>query len=322
MRIRLIVILVVATIAPAAPASAHGVTATITPPAVPVVEDSAFPIEFAGDVSSLPYGEGYVEARIRAGVQTPCAATELQDPGAHVLVGPPGANHVHGAFSVVGSYEPDEPGEYLICAWIVDGLNESGPPVATTMTVRPPVLRLAATAPAGAKIGEPFTVTVDYEAEVSRFLTVLILRGTRCPLASRILGAIFGQPAIVADNAEVVGPGSATRTVRLPRAGTYAVCGYLDEQVLGSERADLVVKAATVVVEPLFRACASVGGRRQIHGVRARDVSCVAARSVARRWGAPRRAPRRVGAYRCFARSGSVTCTAGSAQVRFRYARR
>jgi len=319
MRMRLALFLVMATTVPAAPASGHGVTTTITPPAVAAVEDSPFSIAFAGDVTSLPGGEGYVEARIRSGLRTPCAARELQDPGERVLIGPPGANHVHGAFGVVGSFEADEPGEYLICAWIADRFNESGPPAAATMIVRPPVLRLAGTAPRRVSIREPFTVTVDYVAEVARYLTVLVLRGTRCPGTSRTLGAIFGQPAVVADNAEVVGPGSAAGTVRLARAGTYTVCGYLDEQVLGSSQADLVVNAATVVVEPLFRTCASVGRRRRIHGVRARDVSCAAARSVARRWGASRRAPRRIGAYRCFARSGRVTCTAGAAQVRFRY---
>jgi hypothetical protein len=51
-------------------------------------------------------------------------------------------------------------------------------------------------------------------------------------------------------------------------------------------------------------------------------VPCVEARSLARRWGASRRAPRRIGAYRCFAHLGRATCTAGSAQVRFRYGRR
>lgn len=114
--------------------------------------------------------------------------------------------------------------------------------------MRPRVLRLAGSAPPSASPGEPFEVTVDYEAEMSRSLTVLVVRGTRCALTSRSLGAIFGEPAVVADDVEVAGPGSAAGTVRLARAGTYAVCGYLDELFLGSEQADLVVKVATVTV--------------------------------------------------------------------------
>jgi hypothetical protein len=322
MRMRLAVFLAVATIVPAAPASAHGVTATLTPPAAAAVEDSAFEIGFAGDVTSLPDGEGYVSARIRSATQTPCAATELADPGDSVIIGPPGANRVKAPFSLGGRYTAVAPGEYLICAWIQDEFGESGPPATARMTVRAPVLSIAASAPASVKIGEPFDVTVDYQAEVPRYLTVLVVHATRCSPNSRTLGAIFGQRAVVADNVEVSGPGSVSRTISLARAGTYLVCGYLDKHVLGSSVAQVVTAAATVGVEPELRACAGVGGRRHIRRVQARNVSCAAARSLARRWGAGRRAPRRIGAYRCLARSGSVTCTAGTAQVRFRYGRR
>jgi hypothetical protein len=322
MRMRLAVMFVLGTIVPAAPAWAHDITATITPPDTAAVEDSEFAIAFAGDVTPLPDGEGYVSARIRSGTRTPCAATEIEDPGDPVLFGLPVSNHVKGVFRLVGRYTADAPGEYLICTWIQDEFAASGPPAAITMTVRPPVLRLAATAPARVSPGAPLHVAVDYQAEVPRFLSVLVVRATRCPITSRRLGAIFGEPAVVADNVEVSGPGSVTGTVRLRTPGSYLVCGYLDKHVLGSAAAQLVVKAATVTVArpvPPFRACGRVGGRRHIHDVRARNLPCAAARSLARRWGARRRAPRRLGAYRCFARSGTAICTAGSAQVRFRY---
>jgi hypothetical protein len=288
---RAIALVVLGAIMPVAQAGAHDVTATIAPPPTAAVEDSAFAIGFAGDVTALRDGDGYVEARIRPGVQAPCAATERQDPGDPVLFSPPAYGRVSGAFSVVGSYVADEPGEYRICAWIEDEFAASGPPVSTTVTVRPPVLRLTATAPRRVSIGEPFAITVDYQAEVSRYLTVLVVRGTRCAITSRNLGAISGQPAIVADDVEVTGPGSVTGTLRVAQAGTYAVCAYLDELFLGSKQADLVVKAATIAVvspRPAFRACANVGGRRHIRHVRAHNVSCGAARSLARRWGARR----------------------------------
>ena len=243
-------------------------------------------------------------------------------PGDPVLFLPPGSSRVKGAFGLAGRYTADAPGEYLICAWIQDELDASGPPTAATMTVRPPALRLAATAPARVTPGAPFEVAVDYQAEVPRFLTVFVVRATRCPVSGRTLGAIFGQPAVVADNVTVSGAGSVARTIQLRRAGTYVVCGYLDKHVLGSAAAQLAVKAATVVVAAPFRACGSPGGRRHVSSVRARAVSCAAARSLALRWGASRRAPRRLGAYRCFARSGKVTCRKGAAQVRFRFGRR
>lgn len=307
--------------ASASPASAHDVRASITPPPGAAVEDSEFAIQFSGDMSSLRYGEGYLSARIRPGTQTPCATSESADPGDPVSLN--GPVRIEGAFNIAGRYTADAPGDFLICVWVLGEGLQSGPPTAATMTVRPPVLRITAAAPGRVAIGDPFEVTVDYEAEVPRYLTVLVRPATRCPVASRNLGAIFGQPTIVADNAEVVGPGSLTHTIRLARAGTYVVCGYLDKRALGSAVAQLNVKAATITVPgPAFRACGSAGGRRHIRDVRARNLSCAAARSLARRWGARRPAPRRLGTYRCFARRGSVTCTAGQAQARFRYARR
>lgn len=312
--------LVVGAATPVATASAHEVTPTISPPATAVVEDAAFAVGFAGDVTTLPDGEGYLSARIRSGTRTPCGATDLADPGDRLVIG---AGRLVGAFSVAGSYTADEPGTYLVCAWITSQGNESGPPAAATVIVRPPVLRLTGTAPERVSPGEPFDVTVDYEAEVSRYLTVVAFRGTRCPIGIHRLGVLVGQPAgVVADDVAVAGPGSVTGTIRLGQAGTYSVCAYLDEPLLGSERADLVVKVAAVAAAPPVRACGSAGTRRAIHSIRARGVSCAAARRLARRWGASRRAPRRVGAYRCFAQSGRTTCTAGFAQVRFRYARR
>jgi hypothetical protein len=54
MRMRLAVILVAATILQVAPAGAHGLRATITPPATAAVENSAFVIQVGGDVTMLP----------------------------------------------------------------------------------------------------------------------------------------------------------------------------------------------------------------------------------------------------------------------------
>lgn len=229
-------LVVLTALAASAPARAHNVTATISPPAAAAVEDAGFTITVAGDVSALPNGTGYVDARIRPGTARPCAPTELADPGDAINFGPPGSGSVSGAFSLAGTYTADAPGEYRICAWIGDQFLASGPPVSATMTVRPPVLRIAATAPPSVAPGEPFEVAVDYEAEVPRYLTVLVVRDTRCPVTSRSLGAIFGQPGIVADNLEVSGPGSVAGTVRLARPGAYLVCGYLDKLFLEAQR--------------------------------------------------------------------------------------
>ena len=324
--VRLVVLVALATVAPSATASAHAIRATITPPAVAPAEDSAFTIQFSGDVTTLPDGEGYVEARIRRGTRTPCAATELEDPGDGVSFRPILSNRVLGAFSISGDYTADAPGDYLICAWVEDEYGVSGPPTSATMSVRPPALRITASAPASASPGSTFAVTVDYEAEVPRYLTVLVVRASSCSINARELRRLAADPIVVAPgDTPLSGTGTLMASVRLDRAGVYLVCGFFDEYFFGSSAAQLVARAATVVVgspPAASRACGDVGGRRHIRDVRARDVSCRSARALARRWGRGRPAPRRLDAYRCAARSGRVTCIAGSAQVRFRFGRR
>ena len=320
---RLLGVAVAIALGPAAAAGAHGVTAMITPPAIPVVEDSGFPMVFSGDVTSLGPGGGYIRARIRPAGGPPCAPDENADPGTAVDFGGAFADSIEGPFRSVGSYVADEPRDYLICAWVLDALGETGPPSAAMVTVRPPVLRIAIRAPATARTGRPFTVRVDYQAEVPRYLTVLVVRSPGCSRSGDALLGLTVDSGVVADDAEVSGIGSLTSTVRLARPGRHLVCGFLDENISGSAVAQLVAPAATVAVArplPRLRSCGSAGGRRAIHSVRARSVPCAAAKRLARRWGA-RRAPRRVGAYRCVARSGAVTCTGGAAQVRFRYRR-
>jgi hypothetical protein len=323
--VRLAVLVALATVAPASAASAHALRSAITPPAAAPSEDSAFPIAFSGDVTTLPDGEGYVEARIRPGTRTPCAATERDDPGESVLFRPILSNRVLGAFSISGSFVADTPGDYLICAWVEDEYGESGPPTAAAMSVRRPALRITANAPATATPGAAVAVTVDYAAEVPRYLTVLVVRASNCAASARDLRLMTVDPIVVAPgDTPVSGTGSVTASVRLQRVGTYLVCGFLDEYLFGSSVAQLAVRAATIVVgrpAAAWRSCGAIGGRRRVRDVRARGVSCISARALARRWGRARSAPRRLGAYRCVVRSGRVSCTAGQAQVRFRFGR-
>jgi hypothetical protein len=310
-------------LAPGAAAEAQALT--ITPPAGVQVEDSRFAIGFAGDVSGLPDGDGFIEARIRRGVRAPCAAHESADPGDALLVVP---SSVTGAFTATSSYVADDPGDYTICAWAADLPDGMAAPVSATMTVRAPVLRLAATAPTAVQPGARFDVTVRYLSEVLRNLSVVVARASRCSVNARSLRAVSSPSADLATDVDVSGIGSSTYTARLTQPGTYLLCAFLDEYIdnpiLGGPAADLAARVATITVgrpAPFLRPCGDVGGRRHVRVVRAHAVSCTNARSLARRWGARRRAPTRLGSYRCAARSGNVTCTAGAAQVRFRFTR-
>jgi hypothetical protein len=321
----LVGLVVVGMLAPAASARAHGVTATITPPPGPVVEDSGFAIVFSGDVTSLGAGGGYIQARIRPAGGPPCAPNQGDDPGDRVDFGGALADSIDGPFRSTGSYVADDPRDYVICAWVLDGLGESGPPSTARVTVRPPALRITATAPSNVRRGVPFAVAVAYLAEVPRYLSIVVVRATNCSISADALLGISAAPAILVDGKEVSGIGALTAGVRAEEEGTYLVCGFLDENIYGVAAAQLVQQLATVTVArpaATFRACGDVGGRRHIRNVRARSVSCRNAKALARRWGQRARAPRTLGSYRCRASSGIVTCTAGSRQVRFRFGRR
>ena len=316
-----LIALAVALLMPAAAANAHSITPAITLPASPPVEDSGFAIGFTGDVSSLPNGDGELYARIRPAGGTPCAPTYRTDPGTQLLY----FEDVTGSFSNVATYTPPAPGDYLVCAWLEDEPSDTGPPASAVVTVRPAVLQISAVAPQQVNVGVPFAVTVNYRSEVPRFLTVLVARASTCSVSSDAFRGTTTGAVEVANDLEASGSGTKTGTVSLDAPGSYLVCGFLEEEQFGSAAAEFVAPPVAIVVSrpaPRFKQCGYIGGRRNIRDVRARVVSCPSARSLARRWASRRRAPRRLGAYRCFVASRIVTCTAGSSQVKFTLGRR
>lgn len=271
-------------------------------------------------MTSLPDGDAYLFARIRPAGGTSCAPTYGTDPGDGLLY----SEYVTGAFSNVATYSAPAPGNYLVCAWLED-LSDSGPPASAVVSVRPAVLGIAASAPGRVTVRSPFAVSVNYRAEVPRYLTVLVARVPNCSVSSAALRGISESAVEVANRTEVSGTGSVSGTVRLDAAGIYLVCGFLEEDPFGSAAAQYVVQAATVTVSrpaPALKSCGNLGGRRNIRSIRARNVSCANARNVARRWGNRRRAPRRLGIYRCSASRSVAMCTAGARQVKFRFGRR
>lgn len=315
----------IATLAPVASAPAHTRTPTIVPPSVTPVEDSAFAVGFTGDATGLKSRYPQLFARIRPSGGTPCAPNARDDPGPHIDGSFGSGVDAIGPFSVSGSYEAPAPGSYLVCAWIEDEYNDFGPPASATVAVRAPMLSISATAPASVLRGVPFAVNVSYQSEVPRYLTVLVVHATNCSIGSDALRAISSSTAEIVRSTAVSGAGASSGSARFDAVGTYLVCGFLEESSDGSGVAQHGAQLATVSVgmpAPAFRRCGSVGGRRRIRDVRARITSCAEAKSLARRWGRARRAPTRLGAYRCSARSGNVTCTSGARQVRFGFGRR
>jgi hypothetical protein len=323
LRRRLLILVSVATMLPTAAASAHSVAPTIKPPASPPVEDSGFPIVFTGDTTGLSHDGNTLIANIRRAGGTPCPPTPSSDTGDRVV----NSDFSKGPFSIAGTYVAPSAGDYLICAWIEDGIfDDYGPPASATMTVRPAALLVTATAPANVRTGTPFAVGVNYQAEVARDLTVVVVAAPNCSVSSKALRSISTSTFDVADRQNVSGVGALTPgAVRIDKAGTYLVCAFLEEDSAPEGAvAQYVVQAATIVVSSppvMVHSCGNVGGRRHIKNVRARGLTCVRAKSLARQWGNRRHAPRQLGLYRCFTRSRNVTCTAGIKQVKFRFGR-
>lgn len=321
---RLLVVVALALLVPAGAASAHAIAPTIAPPTSTPAEDSGFVIGFSGDVTSLSSGNGYLYASIRPTGGVPCAPTPDSDPGERIYLEGGSFRSVAGRFSLNASYVAAASGDYLICAWIEDGYEEWGPPASATVSVRAPMQQIVVSAPPTVRRGTPFTVTVSYLAEVPRYLTVLVVRASSCSVSSDAVRAISTHTIEIADDAQISGLGTRSGTARLDDVGTYLVCGFLEESPYGSAAAQFVMPAAPVVVRPpgaRFRSCGNVGGPRRVRDVRARNAPCRSAKALARRWGNRRQAPRRLGSYRCSARSGRVTCSSRSARVTFRFGR-
>ena len=325
MCMRLLVVVVLALLVPVGAAGAHSVSPTIAPPPTPPPEDSGFAIGFSGDATSLGDGDGYLYARIRPTGGVPCAPSPDSDSGDRIYIdGASSGRRVSGRFSVSASYVAAAPGDYVICAWLEDGYEEWGPAASATMSVRAPVQQITISAPAQVARKTPFAVTVNYQAEVPRYLTVLVVRASSCSISSDALRGISTSTIAIADDAEVSGIGTVAGTARLDDAGTYLVCGFLEESRYGTAAAQLVIHPTVVAVRgpgSRLRSCGNVGGPKRVRNVRARNVPCRSAKALARRWGQRRRAPRRLGAYRCAAASGRVTCSSGSARVTFGFGR-
>lgn len=322
---RLFVVVALALLVPAGEASAHAIAPTIVPPTSTPPEDSGFVIGFSADVTSLSSGDGYLYARIRPSGGVPCAPNPDSDPGDTIYLDGSSSRRVSGRFSLNGSYVAAAPGDYLICAWIEDGYEEWGPAGSATVSVRAPVQQIIVSAPSSVRRGTPFTVTVNYQAEVPRYLTVLVVRASSCSVSSDAVRGISTRTIEIADDAAISGIGTLSGTARLDDAGTYLVCGFLEESSFGNAAAQFVMPAAPVVVRPpgaRSRSCGNVGGPKRVRNVRARNVGCRSAKALARRWGNRRPAPRRLGSYRCVARSGKVTCSSNSARVSFRFGHR
>jgi hypothetical protein len=174
------------------------------------------------------------------------------------------------------------------------------------------------------------SVATAWSTEAPQALSVVLLRAASCGvnLAAGLRRDAYG--IVLVDAAPVTGSGRRVDEGNVTTTGSYLICGYLQSRD-PTAPAHVVVQAPRrleVTAHPDSRAtprsagtvCGSVGGPREITRVRAYNVSCRAARSLARRWGRAGPRPARVGDYSCGSRGESATCTAsGGRRVTFEF---
>jgi hypothetical protein len=303
---------------------AQAATLAITPPASPVAESSGFAIGFSGNAGDFPSAKAYLFAEIAPAAGVACAPTPSANVGSSVS-GADGQSVV-GVFGTTGSAVLETATTYQVCAWLTESSipccgERIDPPVTGTVTVRGPILAITTSAAAQVAAGTPFEVTVNYQAEVPRRLTVLVTRASSCSISSAALKGISTSLVEVVDGQVVSGAATIRGAARFDQPGTYLVCGFFEKD--GGGAAQYAYQGASVVVSApraRLRGCGYVGGPKRISGVSARNVACGTAKSIARIWGRRRQAPRKVGVFRCSAASGRARCRAsGDRLVSFRY---
>ena len=303
------------------PSTAAAASLAIAPPASPPSEDSGFAIVVSGTSDGFADGDAELIVKIRP-AGAPCAPAPEDDSGDRI----DGLNYVlvEGTFSRTGSHVLPTAGNYVICGWLEEDccspVARVGP-VSVTMAVRAPQLTIGLRAPVSVSVGQPFEVTVEYFAEVPRYLSVVVARASSCSISSSALKAISSSYLNVSDEQELSGSGTIRGAVRFDEPGTYLVCGFFEKSLSGAAQYAVAGPAVVVKARARTRGCGSAGGRRHITNVRAKVMSCSAAKTLARRWGA--RPKRRVGSFSCSTRGRLVTCRAGAGKrVTFLFRRR
>jgi hypothetical protein len=283
----------------------------------PPPEDAELTFTVSGSGSGA-VGETEAIAEVRPVGGLPCAATPAADPGESALretVGIP--------FNGTARYTPLVPGDHLACAWLIDGADRViAGPASEIIHVRPPQLQLSFDVARRVRPGSTVTVGVDYSSEVERQLVVAFAPGSGCDVSPDALLRAVGSLETVASLANVIGRGSMGGAALAGSWGQFVVCGYLLDPADGTLAASQLVASAPVQAGGPRRRCHAVGGRRRITQVAVGGISCERGRSIARRWGRARRAPRSISDLACERRTDrSVVCAGYQGEVTFRYGR-
>jgi hypothetical protein len=169
-----------------------------------------------------------------------CSAAPKSDPGQPLsgAAPAPGAAGVFTSATTItpgagpsGAVDSADPGDYTVCAWLLDGSNGSGdplaPPASAPLTLTAPTGTLAFTMPELVRAGHRFGVAAKYDASTANVKLYVDLK--LLPAAGPLCAGSHAQDAgavklIVGAKRGV----KTTRRVRLSSGGVYVACAWLE----------------------------------------------------------------------------------------------
>jgi hypothetical protein len=212
-------------------------------------------IGYSGSTDASSSGSSHVYSVARPGGAQPCASTYTLD-----LNGAGGADyiittdsHAPGAFSFNGSYEPSEPGAYLICTWIQDGNgNTVAGPVSTPFTARgPQVSQFTVGLPLAPVHDRPFQIVYTTQTDQSLNLDSVIkpAGGAPCAAAYQLENQQDdGIATILISNDSVFGGPSTTPGSDTEKSGSYVIGSWIEGP--DSQEVDGALTTAVIIPAP------------------------------------------------------------------------
>ena len=192
-------------------------------PSADPVEDTPYQLTFSGNSD----GSLRLYAVIKPAGGQPCGPTrDADNGGTSVITG----RNINGAYSETLNFTSDEPGDYLVCAWVQTGSGATSANAANarTVTVRTPRATGAFQVPAEVQAGSEFQVAFSAQNEVERRLYVdLNAPGVPCGANYDANQAVL---TILNGQNNQGGPTTYTRNVTAPKpSGQYTLCGWVQE---------------------------------------------------------------------------------------------
>jgi len=139
-------------------------------------------------------------------------------------------SHPAGAFSFTTSYQPPEPGGYLVCTWTENAQTVLAGPVTTTFTARGPQAMLAVSLPVAPTHDRTFTIQYTTQTDQNLDLSSIIkpAGATSCAANYSLELDQDGNAATTLTSSQNVcgGPATSTSTATEP-AGSYLICSWI-----------------------------------------------------------------------------------------------